>query len=367
MLPPIRKREPIEQVGGAKRALKPALKDSALGSELLEMHQYHRPRGRVAVWLAVAAAVFVASSVGRAAENPRSVQVGYAAITPATVILKEKGWLEAELAPRGIAVNWVLVLGSNKAIEFLRGKSLDFASSSNASAFLARANGTPIKLVYWTHHQNGAPILVRADSPYRAFADLKGKKIAATPGTGPYMGLIAALEKHGMTAADVEIVPLQHPQGRLALAAGRVDAWAGLEPDWSIAEIEIKARILFIDPQLPGGGVIDVRDEFARQYPDITDIVLKGFERARLYSLEHPEEALKVYTDGSRLAPEVARRSFERNDLTQPAVRASDADGLALWGKLFKTIGAIPPDTDVDAIARQTIDTSFNGSIAQGH
>jgi len=321
----------------------------------------------LAVGLLVAAGVLAGMCTGEAAESPKSVQVGYAAITPANLILKEKGWLEAELGPRGIAVNWVLVLGSNKAIEFLRGKSVDFASSSNASAFLARANGTPIKLVYWTDHRNGAPILVREDSPYQSFTDLKGKKIAATPGTGPYMGLIAALQKHGLTTQDVEIVPLQHPQGRLALAAGRVDAWAGLEPDWSIAEVENKARVLFNDPQLPSGGVIDVREEFARQYPEITEIVLKGFERARVYSLEHPDEALKVYAEGSKLSPDVAKRSFERSDLTQPAVRTSDAEGLAVWGRLFKVIGAIPADTDIDAVARDTIDTSFNGSIAPGH
>ena len=47
------------------------------------------------------------------------------------------------------------------------------------------------------------------------------------------IGLISALQKSGMSKDDVQIVGLQHPEGRVALAAGRVDAWAGLDPDWA--------------------------------------------------------------------------------------------------------------------------------------
>jgi sulfonate transport system substrate-binding protein len=186
--------------------------------------------GRILAALTFAVLAVGASPAG--ADELKEVSVGYGYTVSASLILKEQGLLEQALAPRGITVKWVLSLGSNKTLEFLRSKSIDFGPSSNASAFLGRANGTPIKLIYWTERKDGAPILVRKDSPFQSFTDLRGKKIAATPGTGPYIGLIAALQKFGLTKDDVQIVALQHPDGRVALAAGRVDGWAGLEPDW---------------------------------------------------------------------------------------------------------------------------------------
>jgi sulfonate transport system substrate-binding protein len=302
---------------------------------------------------------------GASADGVKQIGIGYSSIVPTSLILKEKGWLEQELGARGVAVKWVVSLGSNKTIEFLRAKSIDFGPSSSASAFLARANGTPTKLIYWTERKNGAPILVRDGSPYKSISDLKGKKIAATPGTGPYIGLIAALAKHGLTKDDVQIVALQHPEGRLALAAGRVDAWAGLEPDWSIAEIRNKAHVLFADETLPGGGVFNVREEFARNNPDLVAVVLHGLERARRYAAEHPDEAIRLFSDASKLDFDVARSAFYRSDAGQPQVVASDAEGLVVWGELFKSIGAIPADTDVMKVARETLDPSFSAALGK--
>jgi sulfonate transport system substrate-binding protein len=318
---------------------------------------------RVYVLTALIFSLFTFGICGASADDLKEVSIGYSYIVPSSLILKEQGWLEQALAPHGIAVKWVLSLGSNKTLEFLRAKSIDFGPSSNASAFLGRANGTPIKLIYWTERKDGAPILVRKNSSYRTFTDLKGKKIAATPGTGPYIGLIASLQKFGLTKDDVQIVALQHPDGRVALAAGRVEAWAGLEPDWSIAELRNNARVLYIDDTLPGGGVFDAREEFISEHPGIAEIVVRNLDRARRYSLEHPDEAIRLFAAGSHLDLDVARRAFFRSDTTHPVVVPTDAQGLVVWGKLFKAVGAISDDTDVEKVARDTLDPSFTQSL----
>ena len=43
-------------------------------------------------------------------------------------------------------------------------------------------------------------------------------------------GLVRALAANGMSEKDITLVLLQHPDGRLALEKGDVDAWAGLDP-----------------------------------------------------------------------------------------------------------------------------------------
>lgn len=308
----------------------------------------------------VTAAILAATlSVAAFTAKADEIRLGYSSINPETRLAKDKGWIEEALKPKGITVKWVESLGSNKSLEFLRGKAVDIASTSSASAFLARANGTPIKFVYWTgRNPYGAPILVRQDSPYKTFSDLRGKKIAATPGTGPYISLIAALHKFGMTEKDVEIVSLQHPQGRLALAAGRVEAWAALEPDWTIAEVQNKARILFIDKSLAGGGGLNVREEYLKANPEVVKIVLAQFNRARIYTKQNPEQAIKDFAESSKVDIEVARRVFQRQ-LQQddnPEIVPGDAAALALWGDLYKKLGSVPADTDVNAVVKAVLD-----------
>ncbi|TBW35531.1 aliphatic sulfonate ABC transporter substrate-binding protein [Siculibacillus lacustris] len=313
----------------------------------------------VIAWVTGAVLVGVAAAAPAAlAADPTEVRVAYSSIVPESLIVKERGWIEQALAPKGIKVKWIESLGSNKTIEFLRGKSLDVGTSSLASAFLARANGTPIRYVYWTARQNtGSPILVRDGAPYKSLAELKGKKIAATPGTGPYISLIASLQNNGLSPTDVEIVSLQHPQGRLALATGRVEAWAGLDPDWAIAEIENKARVLYAAPELAGGGGLDVRDDFLAEHPDLVRAVLDGFERGRLYAIEHRSEAAAAFAETSKIDPKVAELVLARNDTSRPAVVDGDLAALVAWGKLYKQLGSIEAATDIEAVAREVLDT----------
>ena len=45
-------------------------------------------------------------------------------------------------------MQWVFSTGSNKAMEYLRGRSLDIGSTTGAAALLGRGNGTQAKIVY---------------------------------------------------------------------------------------------------------------------------------------------------------------------------------------------------------------------------
>jgi sulfonate transport system substrate-binding protein len=84
----------------------------------------------------------------RAEDAPDAIVLDYAYYNPVSLLMKKKGWLESELAKNGVGVRWVLSLGSNKALEFLRGGSLDFGSTVGSAAIIARAAGARIKAVY---------------------------------------------------------------------------------------------------------------------------------------------------------------------------------------------------------------------------
>jgi sulfonate transport system substrate-binding protein len=156
------------------------------------------------------------------------VHLDYAYYSPVSLVLKHFGFLEKALPQT--KVSWVLSQGSNRSLEYLNSGGVDFASSASLAAVLSRANGSPIKSVYVYSRAEWTALVVRKDSPYTTVADLKGKKIAATKGTDPYLFTLRSLQQAGLNKDDVELVHLQHPDGRTALEKGDVDAWAGLDP-----------------------------------------------------------------------------------------------------------------------------------------
>ena len=100
----------------------------------------------------------------RAADAPELVTIDYAYYNPVSLLLKKKRWLEAEFARDQIALRWVLSLGSNTALEFLRGGSIDFGSTAGSAAIVARAGGVPIKAVYVYSKPEWTALVTRKDS-----------------------------------------------------------------------------------------------------------------------------------------------------------------------------------------------------------
>src|SRR6266436_3544520 len=163
--------------------------------------------------LVVAAFALVLGSAASHAAEPSKIGVDYAYYNPVGLLMKDKGWLEQEFVADKVPIEWVLSLGSNKALEFLNGSSIDFGSTAGSAALLAKANGNPIKAVYIYSRPEWTALVVRKDSPIAKIEDLKGKRIAVTRGTDPHIFLLRALHSVGLKPSDVKMVLLQHPDG----------------------------------------------------------------------------------------------------------------------------------------------------------
>src|SRR3954470_7418056 len=177
-----------------------------------------------------------------------ALRLDYAYYNPIALLMKDKGWVEEEFGKTGTKVEWVLSLGSNKALEFLNGSAVDFGSSAGSAALMAKANGNPIKAVYIYSQPEWTALVTLKDSPIQKVSDLKSKRVAVTRGTDPHIFLLRALDKFGMTTQDIKMVLLQHPDGKTALVRGDVDAWAGLDPYMAQTELDDGSRLFFRAP-----------------------------------------------------------------------------------------------------------------------
>ena len=66
-----------------------------------------------------------------------------------------------------------------------------------------------------------------------------------------------------MSKRDVQLVHLQHPDGKTALERGQVDAWAGLDPLMASAQIQSGAKLLYRVLDLIAI-VLSVKEDFAK-------------------------------------------------------------------------------------------------------
>ena len=292
-----------------------------------------------------------------AADKPKEIRLDWATYNPVSMVLKEQGLLEKEFAKDGIAIRWVQTLGSNKALEFLSAGSIDFGSTAGSAALVSRINGNPIKSIYVYSRPEWTALVTRKDSPITKVSDLKGKRVAVTRGTDPHIFLVRALLDAGLSEKDITPVLLQHPDGKTALIRGDVDAWAGLDPMMAQAEVEDGAKLFFRKPEANTWGILNVREEFLKDHPDLVKRVLAVYEDARKFSLANYGEVKRVFIAATKLPDAVVDKQLkERTELTHSRIGAPQKDSILAAGLALQQAGVIKPDVDVKKTVDDLID-----------
>jgi sulfonate transport system substrate-binding protein len=309
--------------------------------------------------LAASLATGLTSFATGAFAQVKEIKIDFATYNPVSLVLKDKGFLEKELAKDGISVRWVQSLGSNKALEFLNAGSIDFGSTAGAAALIAKINGNPIKSIYVYSRPEWTALVTRKDTGITKVEDLKGKRVAVTRGTDPHIFLVRALQDAKLTEKDVKLVLLQHPDGRTALERGDVDAWAGLDPLMAAAEVESGAQLFFRNAGANTWGVLNVSEAFAKDNPELVGRVLKAYEEARKYALANPAELKKTLVTYTKLAEPVIERQLERTELTHSSIGQPQVDTILAAGIALQQAGVIAPEANVRAAVDSLIDQRF--------
>lgn len=301
--------------------------------------------------------------LGTQAAAPKEVRLDYAYYAPTSLVLKDQGILEKRLAADGIAVKWVFSQGSNRSLEYLNGGSIDFASTAGLAAVLSRANGSPVKTVYIASRPEWTALAVPKDSPIKTLADLKGKKIAATKGTDPYLFLLRSLNTAGLGKGDVEIVHLQHPDGRVALERGDVDAWSGLDPHLAASQLQAGSRLLYRNVEFNSYGVLNVSDSFLKEQPQLISKVIAAYEEARQWTLAHPQQTAELLAREAKLPLEVAKLQLSRTDFSNPQPGAEHVTALKAAAPILLDEQLVRPGTDVAAVVDQLISPQLAAGV----
>lgn len=318
-------------------------------------------------WAAGSSALATVSalpSLAQAAEAPKEIRLDYAYYNPSSLVIRRFGWLEEEFKKDGIGVNWVLSAGSNRALEYLNGNSIDIGSSAGLAAVLSKANGNPIRTPYIFSRPEWTALVVPKNSPIQTLADLKGKKIAATKGTDPYLFLLRALHTVGLKRSDIEHVALQHADGKAALEQGRVDAWAGLDPLMAASELGAGSRLLYRNVAFNTYGFLNVREDFIQRHPNEVRRVLAVYERARQWIQGNTRAAAQILSEEAKVSLEVALLQLKvRTDFTQPQPGTLHIQALQAASPILLDEALVRPGTNVQKVITDLVDTQFAQSV----
>jgi len=301
----------------------------------------------------------LSSCTNSTASKLSTIRLDYAYYNPVSLVLKDKQYLEEEFKKDGVKIEWVHSLGSNKALEFLNSRSIDFGSTAGAAALIGKANGNPIKSIYVYSKPEWTALVTRADSKITKVEDLKGKRVAATKGTDPYIFLLRALNNVGLSEKDIQLVQLQHPDGKAALERGDVDAWAGLDPLMAQTEVEKNSKLFFRNKDWNTYGILNVREAFAQQHPEYIAKVLQAYEKARKWALANPNELKTIWAREAKISDQVVAKQLERVDLSNPVIGEVQKKTVIAAGDVLQKGAVISKSASVPQLVDSLFDAQY--------
>lgn len=257
-------------------------------------------------------------SAGVASAN-ETVSISYQRSSTLFILLKRTGALEKKLNALGYNVSWHEF--STGLLQSLNAGSVDLhADVADAFALFTQAANAP--LTYYAE-ETSAPtaqaIIVPPDSPIHSVADLRGKRVAVSKGSGCNFLLLSALAKAGLTINDIQVRYLEAPDALAAFRGGNIDAWAIWDPFLAAQQRDAHVRVVADG----SGGVAQYNrfytatTAFADKHPDVLRIVFDELNATGKWVKAHPQEAAQILGPvwGNIPGPTVelanSRRSYE--------------------------------------------------------
>jgi aliphatic sulfonates family ABC transporter substrate-binding protein len=184
-----------------------------------------------------------------------------------------------------------------------RSESIDAGLFGTAGFVVGLSQGLDLKCFYIqiiSAYADG--LVVRPDRGIASLKDLKGKKIAFLRGTSAHIGLVTALQKAGLTPADVQMVTMDITNMVPAFTNKDVDAAYAWEP-W-ISKMEAAGGRVLVRTKDLGLDTSDhwvVRERWARANPEgmrrlvrVVDLAYQAFTRDKTVAIRATGENLGV-------------------------------------------------------------------------
>lgn len=185
-----------------------------------------------------------------------------------------------------------------------RNRELELATITIADALQLSTTDPGLRIILVMDHSNGGDAVV-GKPEIQNLQGLRNRRVGVEPSALEAYMLARALEKVGMTAKDVKVVPLGLSEQEQAYKQGVVEAVVTYEPVRSKL-LALGANLLFDSRQIPGE-IVDVlvtSETLLTSQSQSLEVLLKGWFKALDYSEQNPLEAARQLAAREGLTPE---------------------------------------------------------------
>ena len=137
-----------------------------------------------------------------------------------------------------------------------------------------------------------------------------------------------------------------------------------LDPMMADVELSRGFPLFYRDPDANTYGVLNVREAFAAEHPDLVQKVLKVYERGRQWALQNPEALAKLLATTAKLPEPVAAKQLARTQFVEPRPGDAQRAALVAAGEALQQAGIIKPEVDIKGTVDTLLEPSFATSVA---
>jgi len=219
---------------------------------------------------------------------------------------------------------------------------IDLTTADTVVLLQPKATGNPVTNVYVIDTSNGADGVI-AQKNFKTVKDLKGQTVAATIGQCNELLLLKALEKAGMTEADVKVTNMDADTAGAAVLAGKVAAAVTWEP-WLTKASANGATVIFTSKEAPNTllDTISVSKSTMDERGADVKAFVAAYEKGSAYAMAHPDDAATLAGKYLGTKPEDAKNMLKKVMLYDTAANKKLIGTPAAPGPVFdiaKNIG----------------------------
>ncbi len=203
-------------------------------------------------------------------------------------------------AKQGLDISVSNFTSGKQCLDTVVGGGADIATTAEAPVTAAAMAQQPIAFVAGMEYSD-LKTMTAASAAIRTKADLRGKRIGFTAGTGSEVYTSVLLKAAGLTAKDVTLVNLRPQEMLPALAAGSLDAFDTWEPHVANAKKALGEAAVPLDTKglYSESFNIVVMRPYLDANPAIVGKFLAALIEAEGWVKAHPDEAIDIVATAS--------------------------------------------------------------------
>jgi ABC-type nitrate/sulfonate/bicarbonate transport system substrate-binding protein len=187
-------------------------------------------------------------------------------------------------------------------------------------------------------------VLARQGAGIKTVADLKGHKVALTPGTAPVQGFEDLLAANKVPPGSIQRVNATFTTMGQMLIGGSVDAMVGIEPYLTLTQMKMGSQgvmLARLGQYVQGGGLFYISNEWAAAHPTMVEPAIAALWEAEQFVRHNPEEAAAIEAAFIKADPAIVKATF-RYLTFEPTIDSFTASSFDATARYLLKEGHIP-------------------------